>query len=108
METERRNGIMEYGKLLVTLSALAGLLLFTGAPRVKASEAECQHRTEKADHNLHEAIKHHSYESKEVEHARHELQEAREYCWAQDHKWYDVDAHQWRTERNWDDTHGRP
>ena len=108
METERRNGILEYGKLFVTLTALAGILLFTGAPRVKASEAECQHRTEKADQNLHRAIKKHGYESPEAERARPELSEAREYCWGQDHKWWDVEAHEWRAEHNWDDAHGRP
>ena len=108
MEMERRTGILEYGKLFVTLSVLGGFLLFTGAPRVKASEAECRHRTEKADHDLHEAVKHHGYDSKQAEHARHELSEAREYCWAQDHKWWDVEAHEWRAEHNWDDAHGRP
>src|SRR5580693_5986882 len=90
MEIERRTQILEYGKLAITLTALGAFLLFTGAPRVRASEAECQHRTEKA------------------EHARHELSEAREYCWGQDHKWWDVEAHTWRTEHNWDDAHGRP
>ena len=108
MEAERRTGILEYAKLLATLSVLAGLMMFTGAPDVKAIEAECQHRTEKADHDLHEAIKHHGYDSKQAEHARHELSAAREYCWGQDHKWWDVEAHQWRTEHNWDADHGRP
>jgi hypothetical protein len=108
MEIERRTGILEYGKLFVTLTVLGGFLLFTGTPRVKASEAACQHRTEKADHDLHEAIKHHGYDSKQAEHARHELSEAREYCWGQDHKWWDVEAHEWRAEHNWDDAHGRP
>ena len=108
MEAERRNGVVEYGKLALTLAALGGFLLFTEAPSVKASEAECQHRAEKADHNLHEAIKHHGYGSKQAEHARHELAEAREYCWAQDHKWWDADSHQWRAEHDWDDAHGRP
>jgi hypothetical protein len=106
MELERRTGILEYGKLAITLVALGGFLLFTGAPRVKAGEAECQHRTERADHELHEAIKHHGWDSKQAEHARHELSEAREYCWAQDHKWWDVEAHEWRSERHWDDDHG--
>jgi hypothetical protein len=106
MQIERRMGIVEYGKLFVVLGALVALLLFTGAPRVTASESECQHRTDKADHNLHEAIKHHGYDSKQAEHARHELSEARQYCWAQDHKWWDVEGHSWRVEHNWDDDHG--
>ena len=106
MELERRTAVVEYGKLAVTLLALGGFLLFTGAPRVKASEAECQRRTEHADHQLHEAVKHHGWDSRQAEHARHELSEAREYCWAQDHKWWDVEGHEWRSERHWDDDHG--
>src|ERR1700693_5115597 len=98
MQTDRRMGILEYTKLGVTLAALAGFLLFTGAPRVRANEAECQHRTERADHNLHEAIKHHGYDSKQAEHARHELAEARGYCWNENHRWWDVEAHEWRVE----------
>ena len=107
MQSERRLGMVEYGKLLVTFAALAGFLALSSA-RVSANEAECQHRTEKADHNLHDAIKHHGYDSKQAEHARHELAEAREYCWSESHKWWDEDAHQWRTEHNWDEDHGRP
>ena len=38
MEIERRMGIMEYGKLFVVPGALVAFLLFTGAPRVPASE----------------------------------------------------------------------
>ena len=108
MQNERRLGILEYGKLLLTLVALASFLLFTGAPRVSADESECQHRTERADRHLHEAIDHHGWDSKQAEHARHELSEAREYCWGQHHKWWDVEAHQWREEHNWEDDHGHP
>jgi hypothetical protein len=108
MQNERRLGLVEYGKLTLTLAALLGFLLFTGAPRVSADESECQHRTERADHHLHEAIEHHGYDSKQAEHARHELSEAREYCWNQHHKWWDADAHSWREEHNWDDDHGHP
>ena len=87
MHSERRLGVLEYGKLSVTLAALAGFLLFTGAPRVRADESECEHRTEKADHHLHEAIEHHGWDSSQAEHARHELHEAREYCWNHSHRW---------------------
>jgi hypothetical protein len=98
--------MLEYGKLMVTLASLAGFLLFTGA-RVNADDSECQHRTEKADHRLHEAVEHHGWDSKQAEHARHELREAREYCWNQRHRWYDADRHEWREERNWEEDHGR-
>jgi hypothetical protein len=108
MHMERRLGILEFGKLFVTFAALAGFFMMTGAPRVRADEAGCQHRTEKADHDLHEAIKHHGYDSGQAEHARHELAAARDYCWNGSHKWWDADGHAWRTEHNWDEDHGRP
>jgi hypothetical protein len=100
--------MLDYGKLLVTVAALVGFLLFTGAPRVRANESECEHRTARADHHLHEAIEHHGWNSSQAEHARHELHEAREYCWNHSHRWWDVETHGWRTDRDWDDDHGHP
>ena len=106
MQNERRLGMLEYGKLLVTLAALVGVLLFSGAPRVSAGESECQHRTEKADHHLHDAINHHGWDSRQAEHARQELKEARQYCWDHQHKWWDAEGREWRSEHTWDDDHG--
>jgi hypothetical protein len=108
MHSEQRLGMLEYGKLLVTLAALVGFLIFTGAPRVRAGESECEHRTERADHHLHEAIEHHGWDSSQAEHARHELHEAREYCWNHSHRWWDVETHGWHTDHDWDDDHGHP
>ena len=108
MDNERHLGVLEYGKLFVTLAALAGFFLFTGAPRVSAGESECEHRTEKADHRLHEAIEHHGWDSPQADHARHELREARQYCWSHSHKWWDPDGHRWREDHDWDDDHGHP
>jgi hypothetical protein len=108
MNIERRLGILEYGKLILTLAALAAFMLFTSAPRVSAGESECERRTERADHRLHEAIEHHGWDSREAEHARHELSEARSYCWNHSHKWWDADARQWRESHDWDDDHGHP
>jgi hypothetical protein len=108
MHRKRRLAMLEYGKLLVTLAGLAGFLLITGTPRVRADESECEHRTERADHHLHEAIEHHGWDSSQAEHARHELHEAREYCWNHRHKWWDAERHEWREEHNWDEDHGHP
>jgi hypothetical protein len=83
-------------------AALAGLLLFVGAPQVRADD-NCQRRIAKADHKLHEAIEHHGYESKQAEHWRHELHEARERCWEANHRWWDEDGHRWRSDHDWDD-----
>ena len=108
MTNERRLGMIEFGKLVVTSAALAGVLLFTGAPHLRADEAECQHRLARADHKLHEAVEHHGWDSRQADHARHELHEARESCWHSYHRWWDEDEHRWHSDRDWDDEHGRP
>jgi hypothetical protein len=108
MDTEHRLGIIEFGKLLLTAAALAAFLLFTSAAHVRADESECQHRLAKADHRLHEAVEHHGWDSRQADHARHELREAREYCWNTYHRWWDEDEHRWHRDRDWDDEHGHP
>jgi hypothetical protein len=92
-----------WGRTAFAAAALAGALLFMGAPALRADESGCQRRLAKADHQLHEAGKHHGWESKQAEHARHELREAREWCWTHDHKWWDEDNRRWHTDRDWDD-----
>jgi hypothetical protein len=81
---------------------LTGALFLAGAAAVRADD-DCQKRTMNADHKLHEAIEHHGYNSPQAEHWRHELAEARSYCWEHNHRWWDEDAHQWRNDRGWDD-----
>lgn len=88
--------------ILGTAALATGLALFAGVPSATANE-ECQERLIKADHRLHEAIERHGYESKQAERGRHELREAREYCWAHGHRWWDVEGNRWHTDRDWDD-----
>jgi hypothetical protein len=108
MHTEHRLGIVEFAKLVLTGAALAAFLLFTSGTRVRADESECQHRLAKADHRLHEAVEHHGWDSRQADHARHELHEAREYCWSTYHRWWDEDERRWHSDRDWDDEHGHP
>jgi len=96
-----RTYFVNWKSVLGTAVLATGFLLFAGAPGAKAED--CQDRIGKADHHLHEAIEHHGYESKQADHARHELREAREYCWAHGHRWWDVDGNRWHTDRDWDD-----
>lgn len=81
---------------------LIGLMTLSGAPVSKADD-DCQSRIIKADHKLHEAAEHHGWNSKQAAHWRHELQEAREYCWQHSHRWWDEDERRWHTDRDWDD-----
>jgi hypothetical protein len=94
---------MCFRKATLAAVALTGLLALTGAPRVRADEDECQRRVARADHKLHEAAEHHGWESKQAEHARRDLREARERCWNTYHKWWDEDGRRWHSDRDWDD-----
>ena len=92
-----------YGRTILATAVLGGFLLFIGAPRAVADDDNCQHRIARADHKLHEAIEHHGANSRQADHARHELHEAREQCWSSYRRWWDVDGNRWHTERDWDD-----
>jgi len=87
--------------IIGTAVLAAGLTLFAGAGIVKADG--CQERIHRADHNLHEAIEHHGYDSRQAHHWREELHNAREYCWEHSHKWWDVEGNRWHSDRDWDD-----
>jgi hypothetical protein len=90
-------------KIAIGTAALAaGLTLFAGAPGLRADD-ECQERIVKADRHLHEAIRHHGFDSKQADKSRLELRAARRYCWEHSHKWWDVEGNQWHSDHDWDD-----
>ncbi len=93
---------MRIARFVLAPMALAGAILFLASPVVRADD-DCRKRTAKADHKLHEAIEHHGWQSSQAEHWRHELSEARAYCWNHNHRWWDEDGHRWRTDHDWDD-----
>jgi hypothetical protein len=79
----------------------AGISLFGGPTEARADD--CQERIVRADHQLHEAVHRHGWQSKQADHARHELREARQYCWEHGHRWWNVEEDRWHTDRDWDD-----
>jgi hypothetical protein len=96
-----------FAKTFLAGAALSGFMLFT-TPSVRADEHECQEHISKADRKLHEAIEKHGYRSRQAEHERRELREARERCWNTNHRWWDEDERRWRSDRDWrDDDHER-
>jgi hypothetical protein len=104
METKLQSKVFGLGKTVLAGVALGGFLLFAGAPCLRADNSSyCQRRLAKADHRLHEAIEHHGRQSRQADHARIQLREAREYCWTRSKRWWDEDEHRWHTERDWDD-----
>ena len=103
MKTFLTRGIRLFGKTLLATAALGGFLLLAGAPRAVADDDYCRHRLSKADHRLHEAVEDHGWNSRQADHARRVLHEARESCWNRDHRWWDEHGHRWHTDRDWDD-----
>src|SRR5713101_6244889 len=92
------------GRTLLLSAALLGMLAFAGASQASAQDYDrCQRRIAKADYKLHEAIEHHGWYSRQADHARYKLREARERCWNERHHWWDEDGHRWHSDRDWDD-----
>ena len=81
------------GRSVLAAAALVGLLGFAATPRAYADDEHCQKQIRKADHRLHEAIEDHGWNSRQAEHARHELREAREHCWNLTPRGWFVDGH---------------
>ena len=102
MQTKLESKIFGAGKITLAGAALAGFLLFVGAPSLRADD-NCQRRISKADHKLHEAIERHGRNSRQAERAREDLRASRERCWNSSHRWWDEDGHRWRSDRDWDD-----
>ena len=95
---------VEIRKWWLGLVGLALVLLIPAVPRAHAETQEhCQRRIAHAEHDLHEAIEHHGRNSRQADHERRELHEARERCWREHHQWWDEHERRWRQERDWDE-----
>lgn len=90
-------------KRLLAAATLAAVFLLVGTPRAAAYDDGCYRRTARAEHKLHEAIEHHGYNSRQADHWRHELHEARESCWRERHQWWNEHEHRWHHDHDWDD-----
>src|SRR5260370_39765299 len=93
-----------FGRVVLATAALGTMLAFGAAPRAFArhyDDDRCQRRVAKADHKLHEAIEHHGWYSRQADHARHGLHEARESCWGERHGLGGGDGPRSHTGRHW-------
>src|SRR5262249_14449623 len=98
----QKHGVL---KLLCRAGIVASLLLagvLTPVSKADAYEG-CQKRMIHADRELHKYIAKHCYESRQDDHWRHELREAREWCWKHRHRWWNEDERRWHTDRDWSD-----
>jgi len=90
-------------------SVLAGgilttVLLFAAVPRLHAEDLDrCQRRVAHAEHELHESIEKHGRNSRQANHERRELHNARERCWRERHQWWDEHEHRWHNDRDWNE-----
>lgn len=103
MKISNHTNVALFGKKLLSAVTLAGAILLATAPRALADDDDCRRRTARADHNLHEAIEHHGYNSPQANRWRHELLEAREHCWRESHQWWDEHNNRWHHDHDWDD-----
>ena len=89
---------------LVSQAILAAVIACTVVPGLRGEDLDrCQQRIAHADHELHEAVARHGRHSKQANHERSELREARERCWRERHAWWDQHEHRWHKERDWND-----
>lgn len=93
-----------FGATALATAALGGFLLFAGASSAQAHDRyDCYRRIQKAEWKLDEAIQRHGYYSRQADHRRHDLREARERCWRERHEWWCERDHRWHRDRDWDD-----
>jgi hypothetical protein len=91
-------------KSLLSLVILTAVLLCAAVPRLQAEDLDrCQRRVAHAEHELHEAIERHGRHSKQANHERRELHNARERCWRERHQWWDEHERRWHTGRDWNE-----
>ena len=98
------------GKSVAAIGAIAAVLMLGAAPLMHADDdhGKCQHRIEKAEARLDDAIRKHGERSGQAAERRRDLDAERDRCWNQYHGWWDGRAHQWHDQRDWDhDDHDR-
>jgi hypothetical protein len=97
---------MRVMQAFLSMAALGGLLMSVSAPVARADDHEkCQHRIEKAEHRLDDAVRKHGERSPDAERRRHELNEEREHCWSQYHGYWNGQDHRWHDQRDWEEHH---
>ena len=90
------------GSMSLATATLGFFLLLGSATSAQAHDRDaCYRRINKAEWKLDEAVEHHGYYSRQAEHRRHELREARERCWRERHEWWDRHENRWRRDREW-------
>jgi hypothetical protein len=98
-----REKFLRFATVCMMSAALSTALLFT-VPRAQADDdhAKCQHRVEKAEARLDQAIRSHGERSAQAEARRRDLNTERERCWNSYKGWWSGTDKKWHTQRDWD------
>lgn len=95
-------GFAKSWKMALLTAAVGGFLLFGAAGRADAHDFDkCQRRIDKEEWKLQREINRHGFYSRQAEHQRHELREARERCWRDRERWECEHGRRDR-DRDWD------
>jgi len=86
------------GALLGGAGLSAILLLAGAAPAFAEPWDDCRTRVVDARDHLDRAIHRHGVDSEQARRWRHEVEDARAWCWEHHHGWWDADAQRWRTD----------
>ena len=89
-----------FARVMAT-GVLGAALMFIAVPRASAHDFDdrgrCEEQVERAQARLNRAIWRFGFYSRQAEHERYQLQEARERCGRGNRSWWD--GHRWRTDR---------
>jgi hypothetical protein len=88
------------------LTTALSTAMFVSAPLTYADDhAKCQHKIEKAEAKLDDAVRKHGERSSQAESRRRDLNSEREHCWNAYHGWWDGHERRWHDARDWEDHH---
>jgi hypothetical protein len=107
VQTYQTTAFTKAGRSALAAFAAVALLTFMAVPRSHADDerAKCQHRIEKAEARLDDAIRKHGEHSHEADERRHDLAAERQTCWNRYHQWWDGKEQRWHEDQNWDYDH---
>jgi hypothetical protein len=90
MRTLNMQGMKLFRAPALAAVVLGGSMILVGASSAQAHDRDdCRRTVDRAERKLNREIERHGYYSRQANHQRHELQEARERCWTERLEWRD-------------------
>ena len=101
----RRTNLKRFATSGLITMALGAAMVISGPVAFADEHAKCQHKIEKAEAKLDDAVRKHGERSHQADDRRRDLNAERERCWNAYHGWWDGHEHRWHDSRDWDDHH---